>query len=344
MSAGAPGRSSVASLEVLPMLGSRSYRSPLRRQGGLRPLTLIGLTVAAVVAGMLSAPTAQAAATVAAGDGPGALSHFDLARKDCLGTSRTPASKVWFTVANGVLSDTYYPTIDNTNVETLQFVVTDGQSFTDLQTRDTTYTVLALDRTGMSCEVTSTAKNGRYTIVTDYFTDPSQNSVVINARLKPTQPRDDLKLYVRLDPTINGNGGGGSGNGGADDALIDTSTGSPVPVARDEETATNAANRDYAQPVYAALRADLPFLAASAGYVGAASDGLTQLDADHRLTSMFGSAPHGNIALTSLVDTSRGGRATLALGFGKTQSEAIAAAGATASTAPASIRARYAAG
>ena len=74
-------------------------------------------------------------------DGPGALSHFDLARKDCLGTARNTTSKVWYTVANGVLSDVYYPTVDNTNVETLQYVVTDGSTFTDLQTRDMTYTV-----------------------------------------------------------------------------------------------------------------------------------------------------------------------------------------------------------
>ena len=71
--------------------------------------------------------------------GPGALSHFDLARKDCLGTARNPTSKVWFTVASGILSDVYYPTVDNTNVETLQYIVTDGSTFTDLQARDMTY-------------------------------------------------------------------------------------------------------------------------------------------------------------------------------------------------------------
>src|ERR1051326_7663312 len=90
---------------------------------------------------LLLAPNvaAQSAAPMtAAGDGPGALSHFDLARKDCLGTARNSTSKVWFTVANGVLSDVYYPTLDNTNVETLQYIVTDGSTFTDLQTRDTT--------------------------------------------------------------------------------------------------------------------------------------------------------------------------------------------------------------
>ena len=51
---------------------------------------------------------------------------------------------MWFTVANGVLSDTYYPTVDNTNVETLQYVVSDGSTFTDLQTRDMTYEVEAV--------------------------------------------------------------------------------------------------------------------------------------------------------------------------------------------------------
>src|SRR4030081_2362318 len=39
--------------------------------------------------------------------GPGALSHFDLARKDCLGTANNTTSKVWYTVAGGVLSDVY---------------------------------------------------------------------------------------------------------------------------------------------------------------------------------------------------------------------------------------------
>src|SRR5947207_3987652 len=82
----------------------------------------------------------------------GALSHFDLARKDCLGTARNTTSKVWYTVANGVLSDVYYPTVDNTNVETLQYLVTDGSTFTDLQTRDMTYAVEALPESGgMAC-------------------------------------------------------------------------------------------------------------------------------------------------------------------------------------------------
>ena len=212
--------------------------------------------------------------------GPGALSHFGLARKDCLGTARNTTSKVWYTVANGVLSDVYYPTIDNTNVETLQYVVTDGSTFTDLQTRDMTYTVEAVhDAGGMACKVTATAKSGKYRIETEYITDPARNAVLMRGRVQAAR-QPGYRLYVRFDPTVNGNGGGGAGNGGADSATVDDSTGHPVLVASDPVTATNAANRDYAQPVYAAL--DGALSEASSGFVGERSDGLVQLDARTR--------------------------------------------------------------
>src|SRR5438552_1093727 len=199
-----------------------------------------------------SALTTHAATSIKgpAPDGPGALSYFDLARKDCLGTAFNKTSNVWFTLANGVLSDVYYPTIDNTNVKTLQYVVTDGSTFTDLQTRDTTYTVKPLNNRMLDCRVTTTAKSGKYRITTDYLTDPKHNSVVMNMKFVPlVGDLSNYKLYVLYDPTINGNGGGGSGNGGGDTGVIDTSTGHNVPVAFDTVTKSNAANRDYAVPV-----------------------------------------------------------------------------------------------
>src|SRR5260370_34655276 len=184
--------------------------------------------------------------------GPGAPSHFDLARKDCLGTANNTTSRVWYTVAGGLLSDVYYPTIDNTNVETLQYIVTDGSTFTDLQSRGMAYTVQAIDPGGMECQVTATAKNGAYRIVTDYFTDPARNTLLMQVRVH-NLTHSDLQVYVRFDASVNGNGGGGAGNGGGDSATVDSSTGHAVLVSYDARTATNAANRDYAQPVFAAL-------------------------------------------------------------------------------------------
>jgi glucan 1,4-alpha-glucosidase len=320
----------------------------------LRRGAVAALAVGALAAASLAAPlTAASAATPRGGHtprgsggpaagGPGAMSHFDLARKDCLGTARNRTSKVWYTVAGGVLSDVYYPTIDTTNVETLQYVVTDGSTFTDLQTRDMTYTVRALDSTGMACRVTSTARSGRYSITTDYFTDPARDSVVMRTSLDPRNRRDDLRLYVRFDATVNGNGGGGTlGNGGADDAVTDRSRRSPVPVSGDTTTATIAANRDYATPVFAALSADRPFRAVSSGYAGTASDGLTQLDADHRLATTYDRALDGNVVQTAQVDVRRGRPVTLALGFGTTRAAAVSTAAATARTSTGAMLASY---
>jgi glucoamylase len=299
-----------------------------RGRGGLLSFFVLAVALA-LLAPASAPPTTAAPAEAAAPGGPGALSHFDLARKDCLGTARNSRSKVWYTVAGGVLSDVYSPTIDNTNVETLQYVVTDGRTFSDLQARDMTYTVRSTDESGMACRVTSTAKSGKYRLVTDYVTDPDRSAVVVSSRLEPSKgaPRD-LKVYVRYDATINGNGGGGSSNGGADDAVVDAAT--TALVSSDPDTETNAANRDYAGPLFGALRADRPFIKASSGFADTASDGLAQLDADQTLATTYAEALDGNVVQTGQVDVGKDGRFTLALGFGTTKAQAIDVAGASA--------------
>ena len=267
--------------------------------------------------------TIEVAVDHGAPGGPGALSHFDLARKDCLGTARNTTSKVWYTVAGGILSDVYYPTIDNTNVETLQYIVTDGATFTDLQARDMTYTVQAVtDSGGMACKVTAADKDGLYSIETTYITDPSRNAVLMRVAFtpKPKPNKPGLQLFVRFDPTVNGNGGGGTGNGGADSATVDESSGHPVLVASDPVTATNAANRDYAEAVFAAL--DGPFDQASVGFAGSESDGLEQLDDSHALSPTYPDAREGNVVATARMALDGSGKTVLALGFGETSDEA----------------------
>jgi glucoamylase len=287
------------------------------------------LALAALIVGACVAP---AGAAPPAADGPGALSHFDLARKDCVGTARNTTSKVWFTVANGVLSDVYFPTNDNTNVETLQYVVTDGSTFTDLQTRDTTYTVKATDDRALTCEITTTANSGRYKIVTDYTTDPARPTVLIRSRFVALQGKlSDYRLYVRHDPTLNGNGGGGTGsggtadNGGADDGSLAGAGGHTLLIGADTVTKTNAANRDYAIPVYSALDVSRGLQQATNGFAGQPSDGLVQLDASHALTGLHDTATHGNLVQVGRVPLGDDGRFTLALGYGDTQAHAISA-------------------
>ena len=262
---------------------------------------------------------------VAAPGAPGSLSYFDLARKDCVGTARNTSSRVWFTVADGVLSDTYWPNVDATNVHTLQYLVTDGSTFTDLQTRDMTYKVVP-DPTGMSCTVvaTPTTVAHGYRITTTYIADPDRNAVLMRTTFEG-QAAD--RLYVRLDPLAGGTGGGGSQNAGGNTAVIAPGN---VPVDYNTNTTTNAVNRDYAVPTYMALESSNGFGATSVGYADSASDGLTTLDSSHGLIP-YTSAPDGHVTLTAAVPVPRGRTVNLALGFGQTQNAATKAAGTSAS-------------
>jgi glucoamylase len=154
----------------------------------------------------------------------------------------------------------------------------------------------------------------------------------------------NYKLYVLYDPTINGNGGGGSGNGGGDTGVIDTTKGHNIPVAFDTVTKSNAANRDYAVPVYSALDASVPFTQVSNGFLSAPSDGLVQLDASHSLTAIYNEADNGNLVQVAQADISHGGMLTLALGFGTKQADALSAAEGSLTTLFSLLQKSYEAG
>ena len=161
----------------------------------------LSVLVALIVSAAIGEAAAEAATT--APGAPGVQSYFDLARKDCVGTARNDTSKVWFTVAGGMLSDTYWPNVDATNVHTLQYLVTDGSSFTDLQTRDMTY-ASGPSSTGMSCTVIARSTTHHYAITTTYFADPARDAVVMRVRFdgpatdqRVRPPRPTRRRYRR---------------------------------------------------------------------------------------------------------------------------------------------------
>ena len=177
-----------------------------------------------------------------------------------------------------------------------------------------TYTVLRADDQRDGLPGDQHRKRGPYTLVTDYFTDPTATAVVWHAARFAARGPHDLKLYVRFDATINGNGGGGPSNGGR--GQRGHRHHHRRPVGFDTDTATNAANRDYAVPVYAALRADRPFLGREQRLrrhlQRRAGPARRRPPAGHHLRQ----APDGNVVQTAQLDVGDGRPATLALGFG----------------------------
>ncbi len=285
-------------------------------------IAVLGVSVLEGAAGATSRSGRRHPSSQAPG-GPGAQSYLDEARKDCFGTARSSTSKVWFTVADGVLSDVFSPTLENTNVNTVQYIVTDGRTFAALQQRDMSYSLSSPDRSGMVCRVTSTDRAHRFRLVSEYITDPARDSVVVRTTLAPLpgshrQSIRDLKVYVRFDATIDNTGGGGNTNGGANNATVNRAT--TALVSSDARRPTGP----FSARVVAALVANRPFLAESSGFVGTPSDGLAQLDRYHRLAHEYRSADDGNVVQTARIHVRVDHPFTLALGFAPTASRAIA--------------------
>jgi len=65
---------------------------------------------------------------------PGEAGSWSSARKVQVGTryespSRAPNSPLWFTLAEGILTEMYYPTIDRAQMRDSQILISDGRTF-----------------------------------------------------------------------------------------------------------------------------------------------------------------------------------------------------------------------
>src|SRR5437016_2018044 len=67
---------------------------------------------------------------------PGQDAHWPSAAKQGFGTANTIRSKVWFTLANGVMTEVYFPTLDVPNAQMLQLLIVHG-TYVQAETEDT---------------------------------------------------------------------------------------------------------------------------------------------------------------------------------------------------------------
>jgi glucoamylase len=132
----------------------------------------------------------------------GADAHWPTAAKNGFGTSNTLASKVWFTLADGVMTEVFYPTLDVPNVETLQFQVATGTKIEN-EINDTVHRLELPNPSSLTFRQINRAKSGAYTITKTYITDPRRNTVLIDVDF---DTQTDAQLYVYYDPSLNNSG------------------------------------------------------------------------------------------------------------------------------------------
>ncbi|HYM25660.1 MAG TPA: glycoside hydrolase family 15 protein [Vicinamibacterales bacterium] len=235
--------------------------------------------------------------------GPGLPPRWTRGAKEAVGTAYTTASRVWYTIAAGILTEVFYPTIDTPQIRDLQFLITDGAAFFHDERRDTVSTVTCVDEAALGFDIVNTARDGRYTLRKTLIGAPHYDCVLMRTAIEaaPDVLRT-LQLYVLCAPHLDI--GGWHNNA----ETLDTK-GGPIIVAFKNQT-------------FMALGCTAPFLRRSCGYV-AVNDGWTDLHDNKRMDWEYDGAYDGNIAVTAQINPAEG-PFTVGLAFGDTRHRAIA--------------------
>jgi glucoamylase len=119
-------------------------------------------------------------------DGPGGVASWTTGNKLAVGTSADLNSKVWFAVAKGITSEVFYPRLDVPNMEDMQYVVTDGSTFVDLERDATSHASFMPSEKAPEYTVTNTdmRPSSKYRITNTYIADPSRDSLLIRTRFE----------------------------------------------------------------------------------------------------------------------------------------------------------------
>jgi glucoamylase len=237
---------------------------------------------------------AQQVKSVAPG-GPGSDAHWPSAAKDGFGTSNSLHSKVWFTLTNGVLSEVFYPTLDNPNTQSLQFIICRSGHCLN-EDEGMTHTLRLLDPRALSFQQINTAKSGKpFSITKTYTADSNRSSILIDVSVSDPENTASA-LYVYYDPSLRNSG------------MHDTGWNAPGAfLASDENVAS-------------ALVSSTGFEQMSSDFAGAL-DKLDELDVSDSW-KRYDRAESGNVIQIAKLKTAR--QFTLALAFAANPAEALA--------------------
>ncbi len=268
--------------------------------------------------------TTMARAETSAPDSPGVAAYWNEPSVTGFADSLGSSSKAWYTLGNGELDNVFYPETDTPDTNGLQYAVTNGSSFTDLETTGTTHTITLADPTSLTWQQVNTAANGDFTITKTYIADPSRSVILVQTTFDNTSG-SRLYLYVDYHPYLDNDGMGNTGGADSTSGDLEAENGS----------------------VASALTSSLGFTQTSTGYVGTASDGETMLTSDYSLPSTYSVASTaGHIDQVGEVPVAASGSTTftLALAFDTTESAAISDAAASLAAGFSSLESSFESG
>lgn len=235
---------------------------------------------------------------------PGAPPVWTRADKNGIGTAVSPASRIWFTIWHGILTEAYYPTIDRPQLKDLEFLFSNGNAVFLEEKRDLVPQTERLEPS-QGYQVTQTDSQKRFSFTKEIIAAPARPCILIHTKFEG----DDaflrtLKAYLLCSPHLER---GGHGN----NAFV-------IEVSGRELLVAEKANR------WIVCGASCQFSRLSCGYVGQ-SDGYSDLVKNHTMTFEFDEAKNGNVALTGELDISKNREFTIGVAFGESLPSGVSA-------------------
>src|SRR5271165_7135512 len=131
--------------------------------------------------------------------------------KLAVGASADRTSKVWFTVAKGITSEVLYPRLDVPNMQDMQYIVTDGSTFVDLERDATSHGISMPAETALEYTITNTdtRPSPKYRITNTYVTDPTRDTLLIRTRFESLDG-GVYQVYLLANPSVAGGGANNS--------------------------------------------------------------------------------------------------------------------------------------
>jgi glucoamylase len=286
------------------------------------PIAVAAVATAAALTAFL--PAAPALAQGSAPGAPGANATWNEANLQGFADSLGASSKVWYTLGDGELENVFYPQTDTPDTFGLQYLVSNGSSFTDTETTNTSHAISLVDPTSLVWQQVNTATNGDFKITKTYVADPSRSVVLVQTTFD-NLTSSPLQLYADYLPQLNNDGMGNTGDTDATSGDLVSANGS----------------------VSSALAASTGFTQTTSGYAGTSSDGSEQLASSYALTSTYSSASTaGHIVQVAQVPVAATGSTTftLALAFDSSTSAAISDAAASLATGFSSLESSFESG
>ncbi|MCG7565112.1 glycoside hydrolase family 15 protein [Pseudoalteromonas sp. CnMc7-15] len=213
-------------------------------------------------------------------------------------------SKVWFSLAKGMITETMFGLIHQAQIRDMQFIVS-GADFVVAESDGLSNSVEYLDvdpqgrPTSLAYRVTSEDSQGRFRIIKDIFTDPNAQSLMVRVRFQANEP--GLRAHVQVNPYVNNDGVDDRAKV-ADDALI-----------------------AYSGAHYLSLQSAKGLNDGSVGFVGQ-SDRYSQLKARGEFTRYQSTGEQaGNVAMSAtLGEISENSQFDLVLSYGNSEQDALA--------------------